>query len=35
MDDWDSAEKILDKLIANSKDASIVANARSLLNEKK
>ena len=35
MDDWDSAEKILDKLIANSKDASIVANARSLLKEKK
>jgi len=35
MDDWDSAEKILDKLIANSKDASIVAKARSLLKEKK
>ena len=35
MDDWDSAEKILDKLIANSKDASIVANARLLLKEKK
>ena len=35
MDDWDSAENILDKLIANSKDTSIVANARSLLKEKK
>ena len=35
MDDWDSAEKILDRLIANSKDTSIVANARSLLKEKK
>jgi len=35
MDDWDSAEKILDKLIANSKDPSIIANARSLLKEKK
>jgi len=35
MDDWDSAEKILDKLIAHSKDTSIVANARSLLKEKK
>ena len=35
MDNWDSAEKILDRLIANSKDTSIVANARSLLKEKK
>ena len=35
MDDWDSAKKILDKLIANSKDSSIIANARSLLEEKK
>ena len=35
MDDWESATKILDKLIANSKDASIVANARLLLKEKK
>ena len=35
MDDWNGAEKILDKLIANSKDTSIVANARSLLKEKK
>ena len=35
MDDWDSAEKILDKLIANSKDTSIVSHARSLLKENK
>ena len=35
MDDWDSAEKILDKLISNSKNSSIIANARSLLEEKK
>lgn len=35
MDDWDSAEKILDKLISNSKNSSIIANARSLLKEKK
>ena len=35
MDDWDSAEKILGKLISNSKNSSIIANARSLLEEKK
>ena len=35
MDDWDSAEKILAKLIANSKDPSIVSDARSLLKAKK
>ncbi len=35
MDDWDSAKKILDKLISNSKNSSIIANARSLLEEKK
>ena len=34
MDDWDSAEKILDKLIANSNDEAIVADARALLKEK-
>ena len=35
MDDWDSAVKILDKLIANSTNNSIVSDARSLLKEKK
>jgi len=35
MDDWDSAAKILDKLIANSKNDSIISAARSLLKEKK
>ena len=34
MDDWDSAEKILDKLIANSNDEAIVSDARALLKEK-
>jgi FimV-like protein len=34
MDDWDSAEKILDKLIANSTNELIVSDARSLLKEK-
>ncbi len=34
MDDWDSAEKILDKLIANSKNEAIISDARSLLEEK-
>jgi FimV-like protein len=34
MDDWDSAEKILDKLIANSTNAAIILDARSLLKEK-
>ena len=34
MDDWDSAEKILDKLIANSTNEAIVSDARSLLKEK-
>ena len=34
MDDWDSAEKILDKLIANSKNEAIISDARSLLKEK-
>ncbi len=31
MDDWDSAEKILDKLITNSINEAIVSDARSLL----
>ena len=35
MDDWDSAVKILDKLIANSTNNSIVSDARLLLKEKK
>ena len=35
MEDWDSAEKILDKLIAHSTNDSIVSEARSLLKEKK
>ena len=35
MDDWDSAEKILNKLIANSINDSIVSDARTLLTEKK
>ena len=35
MDDWDSAEKILNKLIANSTNDSIVSDARTLLTEKK
>jgi FimV-like protein len=35
MDDWDSAEKILGKLIANSTNDSIVSDASSLLKEKK
>jgi FimV-like protein len=34
MDDWDSAEKILDKLIANSTNESIISDARSILKEK-
>ena len=34
MDDWDSAEKILDKLITNSINEAIVSDARSLLKEK-
>ena len=34
MDDWDSAEKILDKLIANSTNEAIILDARSLLKEK-
>jgi FimV-like protein len=34
MDDWDSAEKILDKLITNSTNEAIVSDARSLLKEK-
>ena len=34
MDDWDSAEKILDKLITSSKNEAIVTDARSLLEEK-
>ena len=34
MDDWDSAEKILDKLITNSKNEAIISDARSLLEEK-
>ena len=34
MDNWDSAEKILDKLIANSNDEAIVSDARALLKEK-
>ena len=34
MDDWDSAEKILDKLIANSNNEAIVSDARALLKEK-
>ena len=34
MDDWDSAEKILDKLIANSNNEVIVSDARALLKEK-
>jgi len=35
MDDWDSATKILDKLIANSTNDLIVSEAYSLLKEKK
>ena len=35
MEDWDSAEKILDKLITYSTNDSIVSEARSLLKEKK
>ena len=35
MGDWQSATKILDKLIANSSNDSIVSEARLLLNEKK
>ena len=34
MDDWDSAEKILDKLIARSTNEAIILDARSLLKEK-
>ena len=34
MDDWDSAEKILDKLIVNSTNEAIILDARSLLKEK-
>ena len=34
MDDWDSAKKILDKLIANSTNEAIILDARSLLKEK-
>ena len=34
MDDWDSAEKILEKLIANSNNEAIVSDARALLKEK-
>ena len=35
MDDWDSAVKILDQLIANSSNQSIISEARLLLKEKK
>jgi FimV-like protein len=35
MDDWESATKILDKLIANSTNDLIVSEAYSLLKEKK
>ena len=35
MEDWESAAKILDKLIANSSNDSIVSEARLLLKEKK
>ena len=35
MDDWESATKILDKLIANSRNDLIVSEAHSLLKEKK
>ena len=35
MDDWESATKILDKLIANSTNDFIVSEAYSLLKEKK
>ena len=35
MGDWQSATKILDKLIANSSNDSIVSEARLLLKEKK
>jgi FimV-like protein len=34
MEDWDSAEKILEKLIANSNNEAIVSDARALLKEK-
>ena len=34
MDDWDSAEKILEKLISNSKNEAIISDARLLLEEK-
>ena len=34
MDDWDNAEKILEKLIANSNNEAIVSDARALLKEK-
>ena len=35
MDDWESAEKILNKLISNSKNNLIVSEAQSLLKQKK
>jgi FimV-like protein len=35
MDDWDNAVKILDQLIANSSNQSIIHEARLLLKEKK
>ena len=34
MEDLDSAEKILEKLIANSNNEAIVSDARALLKEK-
>ena len=35
MDDWESAEKILNKLISNSKNNLIVSEAQSLIKQKK
>ncbi len=35
MGDWGSANKILDKLIANSSDSFIISEARSLLEQSK